>query len=1174
MLKPDRAKGRPGIYAGFSSAGDPILVKVWPRTSGQKDQDLEEIWRHELRQLHRLAGYPGAADCIAHLYDAGYDAQGFYLILTTGQRRPLQTLIDHASPGHWVKQPRHSGNRARIWKNLVLLARGLETLHSQGLLHRNIDHWAVLAAGGEDPDFQLTGFEWSMRVVGAESKLQTGRRRAAYVHDSFLRDWQMYGILAADLLGVKLDRLMSLAIAPHEVAEHLSADEVLLLRNLTQVQPSISLSGEIVVARIEQITRTLAAELKNHSPKLHVALRLGSGTPLGDHIRTASDKEVESDDAEAQLDYVISDLNDAPMLMAVKPVDGGEGIRLILRGKNLFYRLQEFRLPRSQDMTWDFAYCDGAEKKAPAPVNVIGQRVLEPASVELMSVPSANDLLPRLRGKLRSWNEWRREFLAEAAPPTSQQITHRALSLIQFLESLYAVAGVFPVEVISRSNEDSTVGSDECSVCLRARPDPERENLARALKLKPPALRLRLALVGEGVKPDGWMLSDSKSLGEKSSADTEWRFQTAEPAADGPDIYTFRGAKPAPLLREGFLLPEGLAGQDVQFRRRLKALKALSEHDELLRMISDPRQRVIESHEVLTEDEAFDHLDQPKQIALRELTSTLPLYLIQGPPGVGKTRLVRDLVRRRFEDEPTSRLLLTAQSNAAVDHLMDELGAILDTDATDGPLVVRCSAKDQFDSPSRFDIRLQSRVLITKLADSVLAKKLPAKLRRRLSTLAKWVSTQEDSNGPGESTTSAVLGRPPAHVLRAFEGAVARAANIVFATTNSGELERLIDERGQCDWAIVEEAGKATGSELVSPMLLSHRRLMIGDHKQLPPFGSDQMIELLKNPHTVKEVLLIGEEFVGRSLRDATTEEILDEVEEEGEIHDDAIPSLCAEALRVLMFFENTIESEFARQKRHPSARPIAKKLTQQHRMRPEIANLVSRCFYSDLTSHPECVARYQTQQPPFLSLDPSRLPNSPIVIIDMPYVQSAIDSQVGDRFPRWNNPAEVGAVLNILDLVGANPNAAAKPTLAILSPYSQQVSRLAEAVRDVPSLTQFMPPTHNGVWCHTVDSFQGGEADLVVISLVRNNGHSNVQSAFGFLSDIRRMNVLLSRARWQLILVASLDFIREVLVAVRGTDGALQVKFMEEMLKVIEDGKQHGSVSTVPFDRLCARTQ
>jgi superfamily I DNA and/or RNA helicase len=68
---------------------------------------------------------------------------------------------------------------------------------------------------------------------------------------------------------------------------------------------------------------------------------------------------------------------------------------------------------------------------------------------------------------------------------------------------------------------------------------------------------------------------------------------------------------------------------------------------------------------------------------------------------------------------------------------------------------------------------------------------------------------------------------------RAFEAIIRRAANLVFATTNSAAVEQLIEERGLFDWTIVEEAGKATGAELLSPLLLSHRRLMVGDHRQL-----------------------------------------------------------------------------------------------------------------------------------------------------------------------------------------------------------------------------------------------------------------------------------------------------------------------------------------------------
>ena len=100
--------------------------------------------------------------------------------------------------------------------------------------------------------------------------------------------------------------------------------------------------------------------------------------------------------------------------------------------------------------------------------------------------------------------------------------------------------------------------------------------------------------------------------------------------------------------------------------------------------------------------------------------------------------------------------------------------------------------------------------------------------------------------GRNDSGRRNVSRQSPAYSRRAFEGLILRAANVVFATTNSGEIERLIDERGQFDWSIVEEAGKATGSELLSPLLLSHRRLMIGDHKQLPPYRSDEMKKLLE----------------------------------------------------------------------------------------------------------------------------------------------------------------------------------------------------------------------------------------------------------------------------------------------------------------------------------------
>ena len=87
----------------------------------------------------------------------------------------------------------------------------------------------------------------------------------------------------------------------------------------------------------------------------------------------------------------------------------------------------------------------------------------------------------------------------------------------------------------------------------------------------------------------------------------------------------------------------------------------------------------------------------------------------------------------------------------------------------------------------------------------------------------------------------------------------------------------------------------------------------------------------------------------------------------------------------------------------------------------------------------------------------------------------------------------------------------------------------------------------------HPLDSFQGNEADVVIISLVRNNHHAGVRSALGFLSDPRRLNVLLSRARWRMVLVGSLDFLQEILRSTRKTEAGLDITFLNELLAGLE---------------------
>lgn len=348
---------------------------------------------------------------------------------------------------------------------------------------------------------------------------------------------------------------------------------------------------------------------------------------------------------------------------------------------------------------------------------------------------------------------------------------------------------------------------------------------------------------------------------------------------------------------------------------------------------------------------------------------------------------------------------------------------------------------------------------------------------------------------------------------------------------------------------------------------------MIGDHKQLPPYRSDEMKKLLENPEDVRKVVRIAGDLISRSLRDADMEELLDEIEEE----DADLAPLCADAINTMMLFETLVEREFARQAETRPGRPIARRLETQHRMHPAIARIVSHCFYEDrLSTDPNREKKFIAEAPPFQSSDFDRFPSEPVVVVNMPYLQEQIGQREEDQRPPWRNASEVTAVVNALALLQADPAAKKPPTLAVLSPYARQVARLdreIEAARSgrLANLSAFQTATRSGSFCSTVDSFQGSEADVVVVSLVRNNQHTSPAKALGFLRDSRRMNVLLSRARWKLVLVGSLRFIDTVREAMTGDD-IEKYKFLSKLTHAIETGRRAGEVSVLSSATLGGR--
>lgn len=85
-------------------------------------------------------------------------------------------------------------------------------------------------------------------------------------------------------------------------------------------------------------------------------------------------------------------------------------------------------------------------------------------------------------------------------------------------------------------------------------------------------------------------------------------------------------------------------------------------------------------------------------------------------------------------------------------------------------------------------------------------------------------------------------------------------------------------------------------------------------------------------------------------------------------------------------------------------------------------------------------------------------------------------------------------------------------PSIGVISPYKQQVYLLKELLLNAPELQVYA----DKIAVNTIDSFQGQERDLIYISLAR----SNAEGTIGFLADIRRMNVAMTRAKKKLVVI------------------------------------------------------
>ncbi|MFZ9504152.1 MAG: IGHMBP2 family helicase [Cyclobacteriaceae bacterium] len=177
--------------------------------------------------------------------------------------------------------------------------------------------------------------------------------------------------------------------------------------------------------------------------------------------------------------------------------------------------------------------------------------------------------------------------------------------------------------------------------------------------------------------------------------------------------------------------------------------------------------------------------------------------------------------------------------------------------------------------------------------------------------------------------------------------------------------------------------------------------------------------------------------------------------------------------------------------------------LTVQYRMHADIMDFPSRWFYNQ-----GLIADGSVEN---TLLRPNQ---TPIDFLDTAGC-GFTEAQDPETLSRYNDEEAALAIKlteSLIEEIGIDHWIEEGLTMGLITPYSAQVDRL----RKLAEASEVMEPLHKLITINTVDAFQGQERDVIVISFVRSNDQAEV----GFLGDIRRTNVAMTRARKKLIMI------------------------------------------------------
>jgi len=504
-----------------------------------------------------------------------------------------------------------------------------------------------------------------------------------------------------------------------------------------------------------------------------------------------------------------------------------------------------------------------------------------------------------------------------------------------------------------------------------------------------------------------------------------------------------------------------LFANDITFQRMLDALKALKDHPDLLNLLLGKAKPEIGEEEVEFKNTS---LNGSQRAAVRKALASRPVFLVHGPPGTGKTTTVVEAIYQYATKG--KKVLATADSNVATDNMVERLAAY-------GINVVRVRitkavVEHSLDYLLQYDEDYKKALKIYEEVD-----KLRQEQKNYLAPVPRWRRGLSDDEILRHAETGTPVRGVHPNAIRKMAKWLKIQKRINHLMETARKYEAIAVERILRNANVVCSTNSSAGSEV-----LAHFRFdVVFIDEATQSTEPSCLIPMVK-----------GSTWIMAGDHKQLPPTILSEE--------------AAKHLQITLF-ERLLKVYGER---------IKEMLRIQYRMNRVIMDFPNRMFYGGKLIAHESVANHTLRD---LGITPEVLRDLPQ---PLPFVldpdRPVIFADTLGRFPEGQKRGSTsyyneGEAAFVLKVVKALIDLKVKPEdIGVISPYDDQVDLIRGLLNEngIPEEVEVK----------TVDGFQGREKEVIVVSFVRSNGRGEI----GFLNDVRRLNVAITRPRRKLITV------------------------------------------------------